>query len=215
VGQQGIRDSHLLLPMPLKQLEKEFLGESNFPSHPTFQFLQEVFLTWDSSKKAFNLLLNIYLNIIKSFQKQVFEDFNQDIVRNLSLSSLAFKIYRSQYMEIDSIASSMVSSNMDIFFREASRGGYVDVFKPKAAGPVYHYDIISSYPAIMAQEELPYGQPWFVKKEDVDISKFFCFIELTVYIPKYLNKPPLSIRSPTTSKLINPTGLIRGYFFSE
>jgi hypothetical protein len=105
IGYLVIRDSHLLLPVPLKQLQRNFLGNMEDIPYNNVIVLQQVFSTWEYSQKSLNILLKTYLDILKRFQQQVFEDLQQDIVKNISLSYLAYKIYRSQYMEIDSIGS--------------------------------------------------------------------------------------------------------------
>ena len=118
-------------------------------------------------------------DVLEKFNSLVFNEFKLNVHNSLTLPALAMKIFRSQYMEKDTIYQILGNVERDI--RQSYTGGAVDVFIPfnKIGKPVYkdgmeealrdidkpkfqklfYYDVNSLYPFVMANLELPIGKP--------------------------------------------------------
>ena len=218
IGMKDItfRDSYLLLPAGLNELGKAFLNETKeeFP-------LNELNLkNYKEKRRALEEYmkkdLKLLGDVLKNFQEEIKTDFNLDISMSLSLSGLSYQIYRTHFMPRNTIHISTEDKNLNDFLQNAYLGGFTELYQPKPEGPVYAYDVNSAYPYVMADNPMPVGAPTLVENfTEFNFSKFFGFIEATVYIHSDSYIPPLVIRHPTEGSLISPVGIFRGYFFSE
>lgn len=154
--------------------------------------------------------------IIRVFQKRIFHYFSLDILKYPTLPSVAFAIFRSNYLKKDQIVSltgeiyNFISKGYTPFpLREGCRRrGAVDLYinqNDVASGEkVYRYDVNSLYPFVMASQKLPIGQPVqfegdILNSELLNIldysgenKKPYGFFE--VEAPKDLNIPILQLR---------------------
>jgi len=94
--------------------------------------------------------ISLYQILIK-FNELVFKFFNLNIHKYLSLSSLAFAIFRSNFLEIDTIPQLTGQIEKDI--RQSYTGGAVDMYIPKPPDGVkiFGYDVNSLYPTMMSE----------------------------------------------------------------
>lgn len=124
----------------------------------------------------------------------------KDVGFKLTLASTALAVWRTQTPESIRITPDFVNN----FVRKAKAGGRCEIFRA-SMGEGYHFDANSLYPTVM-QKPIPceYLGP---SRDPFE----FGFHEVTVDVPDcYI--PTLWIQTP---KLIFPTGVIRGTFFSE
>jgi hypothetical protein len=112
----------------------------------------------------------LYNALIKA-QRDLIDLHNVDININtiVSVSSLALKIFRTNYLEIDIPVS---TSNDNNFIRKNYYGGATDYYKAYAEN-VYYYDVKSLYPTAMCNI-MPYK---IIKKynnlNNVKLEDFF------------------------------------------
>jgi hypothetical protein len=136
---------------------------------------------------------------------------------------LAFAIYRSNFFIDDdnSIKIPKIHGNVYNFIKTGYSGGAVDVYIPKSLKDVlvYRYDVNSLYPYIMANFEMPVGDPIFFEG-DIFLSEKdpFGFFEVEVETSNYLNHPILLMKSSNKAynhRTIAPLGKWKGVYFSE
>jgi hypothetical protein len=98
----------------------------------------------------------------------------------------------------------------DEFSEPSYFGGRVEIFKQGTfKGPLYYYDIRSSYPWSMLSELPAYFKCFDIPSDDIDKCLSKCAItEATVTVPKSTYLPILCVRYK--NKLIFPTGTFRG-----
>lgn len=212
-----IRDSFLLLPIDLKTLSDNIIFEKE---NQKKKIDYTIFKNWELIKKNINDI-ELYLKsdlislskILISFREMIFFNYKIDIKDVLTISSLAFKIYRKNFMQFENIYKSNININIDLFLRNSFFGGMTNVFKPKS-DICYHYDVNSLYPASMLLP-MPIGKPieHRIFEKSFDIHKFFGFLECKISIPKNLYFPPLVKKHENL--LVNATGILTGIWFSE
>jgi hypothetical protein len=126
--------------------------------------------------------------------------------------SPALKWYR--FYDYDRTTKQKVYSKQmllsDEFAEPAYFGGRVEVFKQGTfTGPLYYYDIRSSYPWSMLHDLPAYFTGFAIPNENIDKALARCGIsEATVTVPRDTYLPVLCVRYK--GKLIFPTGTFRG-----
>lgn len=165
-------------------------------------------------------VISLY-QVIDAFSKWIFKTFRVNVHKYPTLPSLAFAIFRSNFLKDMNIP--IVSGTMYNFFQEGYTGGSVDVYKPFAEN-VYRYDVNSLYPFVMKNFPMPVGDPTYFEG---DISKFnsyynsnerpFGVFEVEVIAPKYIKIPLLQKRYKVNgaTSTISPLGRWTGVYFSE
>jgi hypothetical protein len=154
--------------------------------------------------------------IINKFSIEIFDLFRLDIVKYPTLSSLAFAIYRSNFLKRNKIP---LITRKDIFndFKEGYTGGSVDVYKPHGKN-VYYYDVNSLYPYVMKNCFMPVGYPTYFEGNILKYEKEpFGFFEVEIQAPEDLKNPLLQVRIDTKNgkRTIAPLGNWTGFYFSE
>lgn len=139
-----------------------------------------------------------------------------DILKYPTLSSLAFAIFRSKFLDNDNIP--LIHGQIFDFIKKGYTGGSVDVIKPYGEN-IYRYDVNSLYPYIMKNRVMPVGKPTYFEG---DISQFknnpFGIFEVEVTAPDNLEVPILQFRHKIKSnsiRTISPIGSWTGVYFSE
>lgn len=211
-----IRDSFLLFPASLDKMAKTFCEEGKL----VYEKHDAILSDYSDFKFRENLIKYCSydtLVLAKSFTKYrqiFFETFQIDIISCITLSSLAFKIFRSKYYFQAVIQQS--HGHMDLFIRKSYRGGVVDVYKPKIENG-YYYDVNSLYPYIMSNSHMPIGIGKFGNAKfdkNFEINDFFGFIYVKVKTPNSLYIPFLTTNDPKYG-LISPLGEWKDIYFSE
>jgi hypothetical protein len=130
--------------------------------------------------------------VILRFSQDIFNTEKIDITKLPTNSSIAFKIFRANYLKNNKLP--IIKGNAHIDMRNAYYGGVVEVFKNEGTN-LKLYDITSLYPFAMLND-MPTGEMLF--STDQDLNNYFgiVFVEVdtTGLDPKYLNYPLLPHR---------------------
>jgi DNA polymerase type B, organellar and viral len=154
--------------------------------------------------------------VINNFQKLIYKNFSQDILNWPTLSSLAFAIYRSNFLDNKAnipIVLGKIYDNIKL----AYTGGSVDVYKPYGRN-IYRYDVNSLYPSQMLKQDMPIGYPtYFEGNIFKHVDKPFGFFNCKITTPDNLNEPILQLRFKLNNSIrtIAPLGTWEGMYFSE
>jgi hypothetical protein len=156
--------------------------------------------------------------ILNKFGDMIFNLFQVDIHRYPTLSSLAFAIFRTKFMEKEIIPklSGKIAENIRLSYT----GGSVDMYIPKAlkGSTIYCYDVNSLYPSQMFEFNMPVGNPTYFEG---DISKIdpnaFGFFYCKIKAPDNLLHPILQTRVKTNEgiRTIAPLGNWTDWMFSK
>jgi hypothetical protein len=144
--------------------------------------------------------------------------FRLDITKFPTLSSLAFAIFRSQFL--NSFDIPLIHGEIYNFIKESYTGGSVDVYKPrpKKGNKIFRYDVNSLYPSVMKSFPMPVGQPTYfegdIRKVD---NKAFGIFEVEIQAPDNIKIPLLQTRIKTDKgyRTISPIGNWTGKYFSD
>lgn len=155
-----LRDSLTLLTSSLANLAKNLcphLGDKGSIPHDKVQVnnlipLRDQLLVY---MKQDTRLLG---GVMQKAQSIYFEKYKVDIVRKLTLSSLALTIYRTNFYNPKTFPIHIQNRNEDTFIRRAYYGGHADTYIPKGEDLKY-YDVNSLYPYIMKTFPMPGGKP--------------------------------------------------------
>jgi hypothetical protein len=140
----------------------------------------------------------------------IFNLFNISINKYPTLSSLAFGIFRTHFLNNEEIPQLTGQIEEDI--RKSYTGGAVDMYLPrcKPSAKVFGYDVNSLYPYVMKEFDMPVGKPkqFFgdIRKIDPNAFGFFyCKIEA----PDNLKHPILQthVKINNMSRTIAPLGI--------
>jgi len=219
-------DSYKLLPKSLDNLAKDLLGERKIifdHSQVNCSYIKENF---NKILEYLNQDVKILAKIICLVHKSIFKDFRIDIFKRPTASSLAYAIYRSEFLpdleknQENLIAKSTIQKTHYDFLQNSYRGGICEVYRPYGEN-LYNYDIVSSYAFSMLQD-MPVGEPQVVHRKDLNPEKlddFFGFFTVKVYVPPYNDNdyrtylPLLGIYND--HRTIYPTGSFVTTVFSE
>jgi DNA polymerase type B, organellar and viral len=115
--------------------------------------------------------VKILWEILDHYSKIIFENWYVDLMKSPTISSLAFKLFRSNYLpDLDKQKIKIPAITGKIYedIKKSYTGGAVDVYLPYGEN-LYLYDINSLYPSVMKEFPMPVGQP---KYFEGDIRKY-------------------------------------------
>ena len=156
--------------------------------------------------------------VILKFSKEIWKKERVDVIKYPSLSSLAFAIFRTNYLNDSKIP--LIVGEAYNFLHASYTGGAVDVYKPRndKGTKVYRYDVNSLFPNVMASMDMPVGNPTYFEGdiEKVDPNSYG-FYEVDIISPKYTKYPILQVKAKTNNgvRTIAPLGNWTGVYFSE
>jgi len=240
-------DSYLILPSSLKKLSDTFniqipkgifpfnLNNINYQGRvPDMQYFNNITLfeyntykkqfygkIWkfrDESIKYCNLDCIILFKVITEFNKLIFNLFNINIRKFLTLPALSINIFNYRYLKENTIHNLSGEISNDI--RKGYTGGAVDMYltTPLNNKQIYAYDVNSLYPHVMALNKFPIGNPTYFEG---DITKYkpnaFGFFYCKIFCNSNLKHPILQTHINTNNGLrtIAPLGSWEGMYFSE
>ena len=155
--------------------------------------------------------------VIYKFSDLIFDLFGKNAHHYPTLPSLAFAIFRSNFMEENSIPQLSGKIAKDI--RQGYTGGAVDMYipKPPKGAKIYCYDINSLYPYIMKEFDMPVGKPIYFEGDirAIDREAFgFFYCEITA--PDNIKHPILQTHVKTSGGLrtMAPVGTWSDMIFS-
>jgi hypothetical protein len=152
--------------------------------------------------------ISLYEVLIK-FNTLIFEQFSRNIHLYPTLPSLAFSIFRANFMEEENIPQ--LSGKIASDIRTGYTGGATDMYIPKSKPgvPIYCYDVNSLYPAQMFNQLIPIGTPNYfegdIRKIDPNAFGFFyCKITAPEDIAHPILQTHVKINNETTT--MSPIG---------
>lgn len=236
------RDSLLLLPASLRKLADSFgvLQKSYFPHRfingndlnyvgktPAYKYWDDITLkefneiksdNWNLKEEAIKYCIQDCITlyqIIYKFAKLIFSKWNVNLNKYPTLPSLAFAIYRSNFMKEFTIPK--ISGKMYEDIKQSYTGGHTDTYKPSGED-LYHYDVNSLYPSVMATYEMPVGKSHYFKGDILSYNKnahgfFLC----DIIAPDNLERPLLQTRVKTDNgiRTVAPLGKWTDWVYSE
>ena len=206
------KDSYRIFPISLNELCKVFNVDGkissyniNYNNKNVFKY-KYIFKDFINYSKQDSIAL---YNALLKAQKEFISLHNVDITSIVSISSLAMKIFRTKYLEID---IPILNSNNDNFIRKSYYGGATDYYYAHVENAFY-YDVNSLYPKAMCNF-MPYQ---IIKKHNnmnnVNLDDFFGFCLAEIHCPDNIDNPMLPLRY--NNKTIFPRGKWVGTYFSE
>lgn len=205
-------DSYRIFPVSLQELcgvfnvaGKTMEYSSDFHSISVFH-TRELFNRF----KEYSLQDSVCLhNALLSAQDLYLSTYSVDITTIVSASSLAFKIFRTKYLNI---RIPIPSYQEDSFVRNSYYGGATDIYR--ASGKLLYYlDVNSLYPHVMLNK-MPLEPVAYIKDmSGYNLNDFFGFVKVRVVCPENVMRPILPLK--IEGKTIFPTGTWIGTYFSE
>jgi len=164
-----------------------------------------------------NELINLFngkdlFDALSKAQLYYFNNYNIDITTIVSTGSLAFKIFRINFLN-KNMSIPILGKSLNSIIRKSYFGGGVHVFK-SFARKVYHYDINSLYPYAMLKP-MPYKLiKIFIPDNQFRLNdKIFGFIKVKVTINENCKKILLPQR--INDKIVYQSGTFIGIYFIE
>jgi len=241
------KDSYLLLPSSLRKLGKSFnvnslkgifpygLSDINYIGDvPDIKYFSKINIDeynkykdsfnnniWNfrkEAKKYCELDCKSLFEILSKFNSLIFNRFKLNINKYPTLPSLSFAIFRSQYLNEDSIH--MLSGDIANYIRQGYTGGACDMYKPRPVDnrKIFGYDVNSLYPTVMSKNKLPIGNPTYFSGDITKIDKnAFGFFYCNVTTPENLKHPIIQTRIKTSDgiRTVAPLGTWSDMVFSE
>jgi len=241
------KDSYLLLPSSLRKLGKSFnveslkgifpylLSDINYKGDiPNFKYLKYITIedynkykdsfinkTWNFKKEAIKYCeldcISLF-QILTKFNNLINDRFKLNINNYPTLPSLSFAIFRSQYLNKDSIH--MLTGDIANYIRQGYTGGACDMYIPRPIKnrKIFGYDVNSLYPSVMANNKLPIGKPTYFSGDITKIDKnAFGFFYCNITTPNELKHPIIQTRIKTNDgiRIVAPLGSWSDMVFSE
>lgn len=143
--------------------------------------------------------------IIDKFSDLIFTNFYVNIHNYATLSSLAFAIFRSNFLRKDTI--SQLSGEIANNIRKGYTGGSVDMYIPRGDN-IFAYDVNSLYPAVMKNNVFPINNPVYFSGNIRDIfPDAFGYFYCKVTAPLNLQYPVLQTHVETKDGIRTLAGL--------
>lgn len=176
--------------------------------------------SWDLRKETIKyceLDCELLYNVLIKYNEYIFKYFKLNIGKYPTLPSLAFAIFRSNFLPEQQIP--LLNEDLNIDIRESYSGGSVDVYKPYGKN-IIGYDVNSLYPFVMKNMQMPVGVPTYFEGDITqfeDISNKLGFFEVQVKAPDNLKHPILQVKLKTDAgiRTVSPLGCWTGWYFSE
>ena len=154
--------------------------------------------------------------VVLKFNELIFGLFNINIHKYPTLSSLAFAIFRSNFLTEDTIPqlSGQVAKDLRLSFT----GGACDMYIPHADNNLFAYDVNSLYPSMMKNFDMPIGKPTFFEGDIRLIDQnAFGFFFCNIIAPENLDHPILQTHVKTNDgvRTIAPLGQWSDMNFSQ
>jgi hypothetical protein len=132
----------------------------------------------------------------------IFSLFSENIHHYPTLPSLAFAIFRSNFMDNENIPQ--LSGKIANDIRSGYTGGATDMYIPKSNKKIKCLDVNSLYPHIMESKLMPVGIPTFfngniIKKDPDAFGFFYC----KIIAPDNIKHPILQTHVKTNPFFLN------------
>lgn len=213
-----LRDSLHLLPGSLEGLAKTLCPELGVKGKISIQYdelkVKDLLTLRDELLNYMMQDILLLGGVMKKAQEIYWKEYNVDIVKKITISSLAFTIFRTHFYNQNEWPIYIPNRNEDTFIRRGYYGGHADTYIPYGEN-LYYYDVNSLYPFIMKTFPMPGGKPiWHGKLAYQDLDNMYGFFEAYVITPPNIKRPFLPHRDDKNT-LIFPTGKFVGVYYSE
>ena len=144
--------------------------------------------------------------VLLAFNDLVFDKWGLNIGKYSTISSLAFAIFKSNYLTEYTVPK--LSGQVAEDIRNAFTGGRVDAFDPYSENK-FQYDVNSLYPHVMSTQPMPVGPITYFEGNIFDHKQEpFGFFYCKVTTPESINIPLLQTKVNTGDGLrtISPLG---------
>lgn len=162
----------------------------------------------------------VLYEILLKFAMGIHDSYKINITTYPTLSSIAFAIYRSNYIKANFNIPITSKKDFDRMCK-SYRGGHVDVYIPYGE-KLYCYDVNSLYPYVMHKHYYPTGVAKYFARpigKFADLNNLFGIIKVNVFCPEDMKCPILlhKYTDPKTGEVstLCPTGKWTGWYFSE
>jgi hypothetical protein len=129
-------------------------------------------------------VISLY-QVLTKFNSMIFDLFAKNIHFYPTLSSLAFSIFRSNFMVENTIPQ--ISGEIEKNIRSGYTGGAVDMYipEPPKGIKIRAYDVNSLYPSQMQSQLMPVGMPTFFNGNILNMDEnafgfFYCEIKIII-----------------------------------
>lgn len=153
--------------------------------------------------------------IILKFHGEIYHTFKIDITKYPTLPSIAFGIYRSNFIPKDKIPK--ILGKLHYTIKESYYGGITEIYRPYGKN-IHSFDVNSLYPYSMKKYPMPVGKTKHFKGNIINFEKNpFGFFKVRVSAPIDMKIPilPRKLRSKNGTRTIFPVGTWTGWYFSE
>jgi hypothetical protein len=155
--------------------------------------------------------------VIYKFSELIFNLFGKNVHHYPTLPSLAFSIFRSNFLFEKSIPQ--LSGKIANDIRTSYTGGAVDMYipKPPRGVKIYCYDVNSLYPYVMKEYPMPIGKPVYFEGDIRAIEgDAFGFFYCNIIAPDNLKHPILQTHVKTDGgiRTMAPLGTWNDMIFS-
>lgn len=161
----------------------------------------------EAIKYCINDCISLY-EIIFKYNKLYYSNFNININEHVTLSSHAFRIFRTHFMP--KMIIPMIYGEDFKNIKKSYTGGATDMFIPtnRKNEKVYGYDVNSLYPFIMSNYPMPVGNKTYFKGDIRKInSDAFGFFYCRITTPTNIKHPILQTHVQTKSGLRTVAGV--------
>jgi hypothetical protein len=162
VNQQEINYDYIG-PVPGYDLFEKTKGD-NFTEEAYKEYCKDFNNDWNLEKETIKYCeqdcITLY-QILQKFSSFIYDEFKINFLNSPTLSSLAFLIYRTNFMktlEEKENKLPILTGKIYTDIKKSYTGGAVDVYLPYGED-LYLYDINSLYPSVMREFPMPVGQP--------------------------------------------------------
>jgi len=158
--------------------------------------------------------ISLYQILIK-FNEMIFKLFSLNIHHYPTLSSLAFTIFRSNFMKENTVPQ--ITGEIGKKIRSGYTGGAVDMYIPEGNN-IKAYDVNSLYPSQMQSQLMPIGIPTYFNGNILNIDEnAFGFFYCKIIAPDDIKHPILQTRVKVNGihKTVAPIGSWEDMLFSE
>lgn len=176
--------------------------------------------SWDLRKETIKyceLDCELLYQVLTKYNEYIFKYFKLNINKYPTLPSLAFAIFRANFLPEAQIP--LLNEDLNIDIRQSYSGGSVDVYKPYGEN-IIGYDVNSLYPFVMKNMQMPVGIPTYFEGDITqfeDISNKLGFFQVEIQAPDNLKHPIIQTKVETKGgiRTVSPLGSWTDWIFSE
>jgi len=187
-------------------------------SNSEYQHYKNSYNIWSLKKEAIKYCkidcISLYQIILK-FNDMIFKLFSINIHHYPTLSSLAFAIFRSNFMSEQNIPQ--LSGKIATDIRQGYTGGAVDMYIPEGKN-IKCLDVNSLYPSQMESQLMPISNPTYFEGNIRKINpNAFGFFFCEIIAPEDIKHPIIQTRVKIhgVTKTIAPVGIWEDMLFSS